>query len=108
MALTYLYCDATSQINETRNAMNTATLNSASPNNLRQQFANLRRALGEFSSALYAARAREFAVADPVIPVALTSRARQKAADHLTALANQHQSHSPSLSTELRNLASRG
>jgi hypothetical protein len=89
-------------------AMNTATLDSAPQNSLRQQFANLRRALGEFSSALYAAQAREFAVADPVIPAALSARVRQRAVQQLTALADQHQSHSPSLSTELRNLASRG
>jgi len=88
--------------------MNTATLNRAPRNSLRQQFANLRRALGEFSSALYAAQAREFAVADPVIPAALSARVRQQAVEQLLALANKHESHSPNLSTELRNLASRG
>jgi len=87
--------------------MNTATLHPPH-NSLRQQFANLRRALGEFSTALYAAQAREFTVADPVIPTALSARVRQQAVDQLMSLANKHQHHSPSLSTELRNLASRG
>ena len=59
--------------------MNTATITSAPQNSLLQQFANLRRALGNFSSALYAAQAREFTFADPVIPVALSSFARQRA-----------------------------
>jgi hypothetical protein len=88
--------------------MNTATINSAPATSLRQQFARLRRTLGEFSNALYAAQAREFTVADPVIPVALSSRARQKALEELFSLANQHQQHSPNLSTELRFIASRG
>ena len=88
--------------------MNTATLDRAPQKSLRQQFANLRRALGEFSSALYAAQAREFTVADPVIPTALSSRARQEAMEQLFSLANHHQQHSPSLSTELRYIASRG
>lgn len=88
--------------------MNTATLHTAPQNSLRQQFANLRRALGEFSSALYAAQAREFTVADPVIPVALSSRARQRGLEELFSLANNHQQHSPGLSTELRFIASRG
>lgn len=88
--------------------MNTATLNRAPQNSVRQQFANLRRALGEFSSALYAAQAREFAVADPVIPTAVSARVRQRAMDQLLAMASKHEQHSPSLSTELRNLASRG
>lgn len=88
--------------------MNTATINSAPQNSLLQQFANLRRALGNFSNALYAAQAREFTVADPVIPVALSSRARQRALEELFSLANNNQQHSPSLSTELRFIASRG
>lgn len=88
--------------------MNTATIDRAPQNTLLQQFANLRRALGNFSSALYAAQAREFTVADPVIPVALTSAARQRALEELFSLANQQQQHSPSLSTELRFIASRG
>ncbi|MDQ2820956.1 MAG: hypothetical protein M3Y65_11275 [Pseudomonadota bacterium] len=88
--------------------MTTATLNTAPQNTLRQQFANLRRALGEFSRALYAAQAREFTVADPVIPVTLSSRARQRALEELFALANTSQQHSPSLSTELHFIASRG
>lgn len=88
--------------------MNTATITSAPQNTLLLQLANLRRALGNFSSALYAAQAREFTVADPVIPVALSSRARQRALEELFSLANQHQQHSPSLSTELRFIASRG
>lgn len=92
----------------TENAMTTATLNTAPQNSLRQQFANLRRALGNFSNALYAAQAREFTVADPVIPVALSSRARQRALEELFALANKSQDHSPSLATELHFIASRG
>lgn len=88
--------------------MNTATIHSASSSTLRSQFANLRRALGEFSSALHAAQAREFAVADPVMPVAVSARAKQTARAHLFSLASQHEQHSPSLSAELRNLASRG
>jgi hypothetical protein len=102
----YLYCNA-STLYPSGNNMNTATLDQPR-SSLRQQFADLRRALGEFSAALYAAQAREFAVADPVIPTALSSRVRQQAVDQLLALANKHQQHSPSLSTELRNLASRG
>jgi hypothetical protein len=88
--------------------MTTATLNSATQNSLRQQFAKLRRALGDFSSALHTAQAREFTVADPVAPVALSSRARQRALEELFSLANKHQDHSPSLSAELRFFASRG
>ena len=87
--------------------MTTATL-TPPRTSLRQQFANLRRALGEFSAALYAAQAREFAVADPVVPTALSARVRQQATDHLLALANRHQQHSPSLSAELRYFASKG
>jgi hypothetical protein len=87
--------------------MTTATLNRPRTT-LRQQFANLRRALGEFSAALYAAQAREFTVADPVVPAALSSRVRQQAVDHLLAMANKHQQHSPSLSAELRYFASKG
>jgi len=88
--------------------MNTATLNPAPATGLRQQFARLRSALGAFSSALYAAQVREFTVADPVIPVSLSSGTRQRAMEELFSLANKHQQHSPSLSTELRYLASRG
>jgi hypothetical protein len=90
----------------TGTAMTTATL--APSNTLRQQFANLRRALGNFSAALYAAQAREFTVADPVVPVALSSRARQRALEELFSLANKHQQHSPSFSAELRYFASKG
>lgn len=87
--------------------MNTSTFTSAPGNTVRQQFANLRRALGDFANALYAAQEREFTVSYPVAPVALAARSRQGLTD-LLSLANQHQQHSPSLSTELRSIASRG
>lgn len=88
--------------------MNTATYTTAPANSLRQQLANLRRALGDFAKALYAAQGREFAVADPVVPVALSARMRRQGRAELLSLANQHQHYSPSLSTELRSIASRG
>ena len=88
--------------------MNTATFTRASENTLRQQLANLRRALGDFANALYAAQEREFEVAEPVTAAAPSKRLRQQGLKKLLSLANEHQQHSPSLSTELRSIASRG
>lgn len=88
--------------------MHTATLTTATEQTLRQQLANLRRALGDFANALYAAQGRELPVADPVVPAAPTGRVRQQGLRQLLSLANEHQQHSPSLSTELRSIASRG
>lgn len=88
--------------------MNASTFTRAPEHTLRQQLANLRRALGDFANALYAAQGREFAVAEPVIPVALSARMRQQGLRQLLSLAKEHQQHSPSLSTELRSIASRG
>lgn len=63
--------------------MNTATSTNAPKQTLRST-------LGDFAKALYAAQQRAFAVTD------------------LLSLANEYQQHSPSLSTELRSIASRG
>jgi hypothetical protein len=88
-----------------RSTMFTPTYTSAPEQTLRQQFANLRRALGDFANALHAAQGREF---DPVSSVAPVARSRQQGLTELLSLANQHQQHSPGLSTELRSIASRG
>lgn len=83
--------------------MSSATITQAQGKALRHQLADPGSALRRFAAALYAAHGG-WATARP----AVSPQARQKSRTRLLSLAAQSDAHSPALSAELRNLASRG
>ncbi|MGZ5201648.1 MAG: hypothetical protein ACXWC4_17935 [Telluria sp.] len=84
--------------------MSTATITQAQDKGLRHQFSALAGSVRDFATELYAAHGGWLAPATKAgfLRTKLESRAR------LMALASHAEAHSPSLSNELRQLASRG
>jgi hypothetical protein len=87
--------------------MSTATITQAQNKGLRHQFADALRTLRDFAVELYAAHGGWF-VHDAGQPSSVAiARATQKSRRQLMSLAADAESHSPALSAELRNLASK-
>lgn len=83
--------------------MSSATITQAQGKGLRHQFADAGSALRRFAAGLYAAHGG-WAAARP----AVSAQVKQNSRNRLMSLAEQSEAHSPALSAELRNLASRG
>jgi hypothetical protein len=88
--------------------MSATTITQAQGKGLRHHFADFSNAVRQFSSALYAAQGREFLAQEGAAKPAVSARAKRTSRLRLFALADEAQATSPSLSAELRNLASRG
>jgi hypothetical protein len=87
--------------------MSTATITQAQDKGLRHQFADTLNKLRDFAVELYAAHGGWF-VHDAGQPASVAvARATQKSRRQLMSLAADAESHSPALSAELRNLASK-
>jgi hypothetical protein len=87
--------------------MSTATITQAQNKGLRHQFADSLGKIRDFAVELYAAHGGWF-VHDAAQPAsAAIVRATQKSRRQLLSLAADAESHSPALSAELRNLASK-
>jgi hypothetical protein len=87
--------------------MSTATITQAQDKGLRHQFAETVRNIRDFAIELYAAHGGWF-VHDAGQPASIAiARANQKSRRELLSLAADAESHSPALSAELRNLASK-
>lgn len=71
-------------------------------------FADVSNAARAFAAALFAAQERQFVVQEVVATPAVTPRAKEKSRLKLFSLAKQCDDIAPSLSAELRYLASRG
>jgi hypothetical protein len=82
--------------------MSTATITQAQDKGLRHQIEAMTRAVQDFCHKLYAAHGGN--TGRPATPV----REKRMSARELLALADRFEAYSPSLSAELRNLASRG
>jgi hypothetical protein len=88
--------------------MTTATFNQPA-NSLRSYIADVSKAARAFTSALFAARERQFvAQAVAAKPAVMSERTREKSRRQLFSLASQFESTSPNLAAELLSLASRG
>ena len=83
--------------------MSSATITQAQGKGLRHQLADVGSALRRFAAGLYAAHGG-WAAAETAAP----AQAKQNSRTRLMSLAAQAEAHSPALSAELRNLASRG
>jgi hypothetical protein len=99
MASGHLYCNATYRNISPEAYMTAATITPAQDTGLRHHFGALLGNVRDFAVELYAAHGGWRA------PAAGT---RQQGQASLMSLAAEAQAHSPSLSNELRNLASRG
>jgi hypothetical protein len=87
--------------------MNTATITQAQSKGLRHHFADSLGKIRDFAIELYAAHGGWF-VLDAGQPASVAiARANEKSRRHVLALASSAESHSPALSAELRNLASK-
>jgi hypothetical protein len=87
--------------------MSTATITQAQDKGLRHQFAETVRHIRDFAVELYAAHGGWF-VHDAGQPASIAiARANQKSRRQLLSLAADAESHSPALSAELRNIASK-
>ena len=95
MSLDSLYCTATTQYS-LENFMSTATITQAQNKGLRHQFADTIASIRNFAVELYAAHGGWVAQAGS-----------QDARAQLLSLAAAAESHSPALSAELRNFASK-
>jgi hypothetical protein len=83
--------------------MSSVTITQAQGKGLRHQLADAASALRRFANELYAAHGGWAAAGN-----AVTAQAKRKSRNRLMSLAEQAEAHSPALSAELRNLASRG
>lgn len=83
--------------------MSSATITQAQGKGLRHQIADVGSALRRFAAALFAAHGG-WTAAEP----AVSAQAKQNSRSRLMSLAAQSEAHSPALSAELRNLASKG
>jgi hypothetical protein len=87
--------------------MSTATITQAQNKGLRHQFADAVASIRDFAIELYAAHGGWF-VQDASQPAsAASARATQKSRRQMLSLAADAESHSPALSAELRNFASK-
>jgi hypothetical protein len=86
--------------------MSTATLHST--HSLRHYFADVSNAARAFAAALFAAQERQFIAQEVVAAPVVSERSRQRTHMKLIRMANEYQDMQPSLSAELRQLASRG
>jgi hypothetical protein len=87
--------------------MSTATITQAQGKGLRHQFAETVRNIRDFAVELYAAHGGWF-VHDAAQPASVAiARATQKSRRQLLSLAADAELHSPALSAELRNFASK-
>lgn len=86
--------------------MSTATITQAQDKGLRHQFAETARTIRDFAIELYAAHGGWF-VHDAAQPASVAGRASRASRRELLALAANAESHSPALSAELRNIASK-
>lgn len=86
--------------------MTTATLQSN--DGLRDYFADVGRAARAFAAALFAAQERQYIAQEVIQAEPVSARTLQKSRMQLFALARQCEETSPSLASELRNLAARG
>lgn len=98
MSEVYLYCTATTQY-LSENFMSTATITQAQDKGLRHQFAETARNIRAFAIELYVAHGGWFSHD--------AKRAGQTSRRQLLSLAAAAESHSPALSAELRNFASK-
>jgi hypothetical protein len=87
--------------------MSTATITKAQGKGLRHYFGDLSRAVSTFAAALYAAQGRQFMTQEAATKP-LSARARENSRSTLFSMANECQDIAPSLSAELRYLASKG
>jgi hypothetical protein len=94
------------QTNPFENAMTTATFQSN--HTLRHYFADVSNAARAFAAALFAAQERQFVAQEVVAKPGVSERARARTHMKLIRMANEYQDMQPSLSAELRQLASRG
>jgi hypothetical protein len=74
----------------------------------RSYFADVSNAARAFASALFAAEERQFVAQEVALKPAVSLRAKEKSRLKLFALARDYEHVAPSLSAELRLLASRG
>jgi hypothetical protein len=86
--------------------MTTATL--TQNDTLRNYFADVSNAARAFSAALFAAQERQYVAQVVVKKAAPSERTLRKGRTHLFSMARKYEDHSPSMASELRNLASRG
>ena len=87
--------------------MTTATFLANS--SMRDYFADVTRAARAFAAALFAAQERQYIAQEVVQPeAAVSARTLQKSRNQLFAMARNCEDMSPSLASELRNLAARG
>jgi hypothetical protein len=75
---------------------------------LRLHLADLAAAARHFAAVLFAAQERQFVVPEAAKKTGVPAGVLAKSRTRLFAMARQCEDHSPSLASELRNLASRG
>jgi hypothetical protein len=75
---------------------------------LRLHLADLAAAARHFATVLFAAQQRQFVVPEATKKTGVSARVLANSRTRLFAMATQCEDHSPSLASELRNLASRG
>ena len=75
---------------------------------LRNVLAEISSAVRRYAAALYAAQERQYVAQEVVKKTGPSARTLEKSRIRLFAMANRCEDHSPSMASELRNLASRG
>lgn len=75
---------------------------------LRLSLAEAAAAVRAFAAALFAAQERQYVPQEPVAPAGPSASSLQRSRTRLLAMAARCENHSPSMASELRNLASRG